>query len=398
MNPQAFLRRRVRTLLALGAAAGLALLGWGWLGDGSATSDLPTAQVRRGPVRITITEVGELRAADQVTISAPNDKTIVWMVPEGTRVAKGDPLIRFESRKYEILTETAQSALAVARADLRRAESELAGQRAAEEKTRLDYEALPELAEKGFITTNELESARLGHEEVRAQTRSFVARLEAARAGVERAENDLKGEQRRLGEGEVRAPRDGVVVYAVHGDDTEQRKIEVGMLPFEGMALMYLPDPENMTVATEISEYDLAKILVGSPVELRLEAYSEIAFAGRVSQIASLARRKISRVTGKPTGLKVFDVTIDVLDRDERLRPGLTAMVEILVTEHPDSLYVPVAGIFVDELDRLVAYRRNGNGWEATSLEVGGSTDRVAILDGGLDEGDEIALVRPPGR
>jgi len=397
MKIQSLLRERRAVLIAgAGGLALLALLGGAWLRGDADASLIPTARAQRGPVRITVTEPGELRAASQVTVSAPNDKTIVWLAPEGARVKKGDPLVRFESRKYEISTDTARSALAVTRADLRRAESALESQRAAEQKARLDYQALPELAEKGFITQNELEASRLAYEEVRAQTRSFEAQIEAARANVDRATKDVEEQKRKLDEGELVAPRDGVVVYAVHGDATSPRKIAVGMLPFEGMDLMYLPDPESMTAEVEISEYDLAKIRVGSEAVLRLEAYPEVPFRGRIARIGSLARQKISRATGKPMGLKVFDVSVDVLDRDERLRPGLTVQVEILVSEHPDALYVPVAGIFVDELDRLVAYRRDAGGWEPRPLALEGSTDRVVIVGDGLEAGDEIALVRPP--
>jgi len=386
----------VWALLAV-AAAGVGWLGLaeGWLAT-DAEASIPRARVQRGPVRVTVVETGELRAAQQVTISAPTDKTIVWLAPEGSRVAKGDPLVRFESRKYVISTGAAESALAVTEADLRRARNDLAAQHSAEQKALLDYQALPPLAEKGFITKNELEAARLAYEEVRSKTRSMKAQLDAAEANVARAKQDVNEQERKLGEGEIHAPRDGVVVYAVHGDGTTQRKIAVGMLPFEGMDLMYLPDPDTMLVETEISEYDLAKIRVGSEVRIRLEAYPEIPFAGRVQRVASLARQKISRATGKPTGLKIFDVEVEVLDKDERLRPGLTAVVEILVSEHPDALYVPLAAVFVDALDRLVAYRLNGQGWVPAPIEIAGSTDQVVIVTDGLSEGETIALVRPP--
>ena len=396
--PGVALYRRPWVLAALAVAAvGAAWLAFagGWLAGEGATS-IPSARVQRGPVRVTVVESGELRAAEQVTISAPTDKTIVWLAPEGSRVAKGDPLVRFESRKYVISTGAAESALAVTQADLRRARSELSAQRSAEQKALLDYEALAPLAEKGFITENELEAARLAYEGVRARTRSTRAQLEAAQATVGRAEQDAQEQERKLGEGEIYAPRDGIVVYAPHGDGTTQRKIAVGMLPFEGMDLMYLPDPETMLVETEISEYDLAKIRLGSEVKIRLEAYPEIAFAGSVKRVASLARQKVSRATGKPTGLKIFDVEVEVLEKDERLRPGLTAIVEILVSEHPEALYVPLAAVFVDALDRVVAYRSIDSGWQPRPIEIAGSTDQVVIVTDGLSEGDEIALVRPP--
>jgi RND family efflux transporter MFP subunit len=384
-----------RTLLMAASLLVLLAILIGWLLDTPEIEGIPVARVKRGDVRITITESGELRAEHQATVSAPTDKQIIWLVAEGTRVKQGDPLLEFESQKYEIAKSSAESALAVAQADLRKAQSELSAQRASEQKARLDYGALPELAEKGFINRNELEGARLAYEEVRASTRSYEAGVSAARANVERAERDVEQQERKLREGLVKAPRDGIVVYATHGEATSPRKISVGMTPFEGMDLIYLPDTSSMRVDTEISEYDLARIAVGTRAELRLDAYPDLLFNGEVVEISSLARRKISKITGKPVGVKVFDVSIKVLDADERIKPGLTTTVDLLVSENPDCLYVPVAGVFIDDLDRTVVYRRRSRDVEVQRVELGGSTDRVAIVKKGLEEGDEILLGVP---
>jgi RND family efflux transporter MFP subunit len=373
----------------------LALLG---LLRQEASAALPSAKVERGDVRIVLTESGELRAAQQTTVSAANDKLINWLVPEGTRVAKGDLLIRFEAGKYELSRNTAKSMLAVARADLAKALSEREARRSTEEKARLDYASLPELAEKGYINHNELEAARLAYEEVRAANLAFDAAVAAARANVARAEQDMAVEQQKLDEGTVYAPRDGVVVYATSGDATKPLKISVGMIPFEGQPLLYLPDTSSMVVDAEISEFDLGKVQPGSRAELRLDAYPEARFAGEVVKVGALARQKISRITGKATGVKVFDVQVQVLDDDERIKPGLSTTVEFLVSEHEDALYVPLAAIFLDELDRTVAYVRNGGSVEERLVELGASTDRIAIIAQGLAEGDEVLLVAPEPR
>jgi RND family efflux transporter MFP subunit len=373
----------------------LALLGF--LGR-EANVALPSAKVERGDVRITLTESGELRAAQQTTVSAANDKLINWLVPEGTHVAKGDLLIRFEAGKYELSRNTARSMLAVARADLSKALSEREARRSTEQRARLDYESLPELAEKGYINHNELEAARLAYEEVRAANLAFDAAVAAARANVARAEQDVAVEQQKLDEGTVYAPCDGVVVYATSGVATRPVKISVGMIPFEGQALLYLPDTSSMVVDAEISEFDLGKVQVGSRAELRLDAYPEARFSGEVASVGALARQKISRITGTATGVKVFDVQVEVLDDDERLKPGLSTTVDFLVSEHKGALYVPVAAVFLDELQRTVAYVKKGASAEERVLELGGSTDRIAIVKQGLSEGDEVLLVAPePG-
>jgi len=387
-------RRGVAVLAAL-AVAGIAFLAGDWFGPIDRNGHIPTARVERGTVRITVTETGELQAASQATVSAPTEKQIVWLAPEGARVKQGDPIVEFESRRYEIAMGAAESELAAAEAGLRRVEGQLAAQEANEGKAYLNYQSLPELAEKGFITQQELEAARLAHEEVKARTRSSLAAVEAERAHVESARRTVEEQARKLKAVLVRAPRDGVVVYAQHGDASGLRKISVGMIPFEGMDLMYLPDTSKMRAETQISEHDLARVHVGSRAELRLQAYPDVVFEGRVARIGSLARRMVSRLTGKPLGIKVFDVSVEVEGDDERLRPGLTATVEILVSEHAEVLYVPVAAVFVDELDRVIVYRRRGDTVEASSVVLGGSTDRVAIVESGLEEGDEVLLAAP---
>jgi RND family efflux transporter MFP subunit len=304
-------------------------------------------------------------------------------------------LIRFESQKYEIAKGTAESALAVARADLSKALGQLEAQKVAQEKARLEYASLPELAEKGYVNRSELDGARLGHQEMLAATRSFEAAVEAARANVQRAESDVGQQERKLAEGSVYAPRDGVVVYATIGEGTNRRKISVGVTPFEGMELMYLPDPSSMRVDAEISEFDLAKVRVGSPVELRLDAYADVVFRGEVARVSSLARQKISKVSGQPIGVKVFDVTIAVTDQDERLKPGLSTTVEILVSENPDVLYVPVAAVFLDEQDQAVVYVKDGGRPVKRPVTLGGSTDRLAIVESGVKAGEELLLDLP---
>lgn len=389
---------RRRLLWIAGLLTGVLVLALGGLLRREASVALPSAKVERGDVRITLSESGELRAAQQTTVSATNDKQIVWLVPEGARVAKGDLLIRFESNKYELAKSTAQSMLAVARADLAKATSEREARRSTEQKARLDYESLPELAEKGYINHNELEAARLAYEEVRAANQAFDAAIAAARANVDRAAQEVEVQQGKLDEGTVYAPCDGVVVYATSGDPASPVKISVGMIPFEGQPLLYLPDTSSMVVDAEISEFDLGKVHVGSRAELRLDAYPEARFGGEVASVGALARQKISRVTGKASGVKVFDVQVKVLDDDERIKPGLSTSVDFLVSEHAGALYVPLAAVFVDELDRTVAYVKNGRGAEQRLLELGGSTDRIAIVTQGLAEGEEVLLVAPePG-
>ena len=392
-------RERPRGSAALMAVALVALAAvvgaWALLGKGRELDRIPTTKVKRGQVTVKVTESGELRALSQVTISAVTDKQIQWLVPEGTYVRTGDRLIVFESQKYVIATGEAQSALDVERANLKKAQSDQESQMNKEEAARKHYESLPELAKKGYIQQSEVDDARLAYLSAKSQTRAMAAAVDAAKANVERAGRAMAEQFRKLNQGVIRAPRAGVVVYASSGNAEEARKISVGMTPFEGMDLLYLPDISSMLVDAQISEVDLSKVRVGLPAEITLDAFPGVHFKGEVVTIGNLAKRRISRATGKPSGARVFDVTVKVLASDPRLKPGLTATVDIVSSELEQAIYVPMEAVFFDEKDQPFVYVKGQDRVQERPVELGESNDRVTIVTKHLSPGEEVLLARP---
>lgn len=391
LNPD---RRKTVVGIALGAML-LIFLSSSFLVSETDDTTIPSAPVKKGHVTIKVSETGELRAEDQVVISAVTDKQILWLVPEGTWVEEGDTLIKFESEKYILSRGEAESGVMAAKADLIRAQSDAEAMEAREQAAKKNVEALPELVKKGFIQESEVEQAQLAYMELRSKNRSLRASIAAAEANVSRAARGLEQQERKLRQGVVFAPRPGLVVYAMTGDIENQKKIAVGMTPFEGQELMYLPDVSSMMVDTEISEVDLSRVKIGLPVELRLDAYSDAVFKGEVIYIADLAKRKISRITGKATAAKVFDVTIKVVEQDKRLKPGLTATLDIIVDQFEASLAIPLEAVFVDDQDQTIAYVKNGGKIEIRRIALMESNDRVAVVKEGLQEGEIVLLGRP---
>ncbi len=388
-------RRRKLLLVLAPVVVILLLVASSLVVSDSEDENIPAVKVKRGDITIKITESGELRAQDQVTISAVTDKQILWLVAEGTWVQEGDTLIKFESEKYIISRGEAESQVEVVKADLVRAQSDLESMMAKEEASRKNFETMPDLLAKGFIQESDLEQSRLAYLELKSRSRAMRAAITAATANVGRAERALEQQDRKLRQGVVLAPRAGLVVYALAGDGDEQKKIGLGMTPFEGMELMYLPDISRMLVDTELSEVDIAKAQLGMPVEIRLDAYPDTVFNGEVSFIADLAKRKISRITGKATGAKVFDITVKVNAEDRRLKPGLTATADIIVNVNKNVLYIPLEAVFVNDQDQTIVYVQKGGKIETRTIVITESNDRVAVVLEGLKDGEEILLGRP---
>ncbi len=153
----------------------------------------------------------------------------------------------------------------------------------------------------------------------------------------------------------------------------------------------------SQRIETQIGAVNLGRIHVESRAQIRLESVPGVVFDGRVASVSAVAREKQSRRTGLPTGIEVFDVVVEPLEDDPRLRAGLSVGVQILVSEYPGVLYVPVGAVFLDDLDRPTVYVRMGRWAEARSVELLASDDRVAVLGSGVEEGDEILVALPRG-
>lgn len=151
------------------------------------------------------------------------------------------------------------------------------------------------------------------------------------------------------------------------------------------------------SVLTQIGAADLDRVHVGSRAQIHVESLPGVVFEGRVASVSAVARAKRSQRTGLPTGIEVFDVLVEATQSDPRLRAGLPVGVQILVSEYPGALYVPVGAVFLDDLDQPTVYVRMGRWAEARSVELVASDDRVAVLGSGVEEGDEILIALPIG-
>jgi HlyD family secretion protein len=218
------------------------------------------------------------------------------------------------------------------------------------------------------------------------QLRSLEAGVERERASVAKATALIDKAEDDFAKTVVRAPQSGLVVYAKAGNTGE--KIHPGMMAFAGQTLMYLPDMSRMIVETLVNEIDLRKVEIGAPAQVTLEAFPGIAVQGKVRRVGTIARIK-SPKSAAP--VKVFDVVVQVEGRDPRLRPGLTAMVDIIVDQQPDAITVPLSAVLARE-GQTVAFVANGAGLEERKVVLGSSNDEAVVVTEGLRSGERVVV------
>jgi len=370
---------------------------------------IPTVRVQRGDLRIDLTTVGELQAVRSTDLSIPRLKSnqikLVYLVPEGSHVAVGDTLARFDTTDVLRRIEELESQLRSAQANLQKLlamqvagtaelNASLEDQRAAVRLAELNaanvsYEARVE-QEKADLT---LKRAHLQLEQLESKivTQRSIDAAERTEQEVTIAslENRLASEREALANHSLVAPAEGLVVYGTRWLSGRRAKVKVGDELHYGIVVIELPDLSQMRVTSYLNEARVSQIHVDDVCEVRVDAFPDTAYSGRIAQINVLGRE----LPDAP-GVKVFDFEVMLAGRDARLRPGMTTSVQVWIDDLADVLSAPIETVHSDESGFFV-YRRAGRGFERAAVRVGQQNEFRVVLEGGVEAGDELALRAP---
>ena len=223
---------------------------------------------------------------------------------EGTRVRKGEVIAEIENA--DILAQLEASRRMVAEAEAQLAESS-----ASRDEDLRTLERQRALAKDGITTDAALTGAQASAAVSSARVRSAEAAIASARARVKVTEEAIENTN-------IRAPFDGVVI---------KKRAEVGetVSPFgvagqasrEGGAIATIADLGELEVQTEVSENSVAKLTSAMPAEVKLQAYQDQAYKGRLRQIFPSADRAKA----------IVEVRVTILNPDDHVKPEMTASV-----------------------------------------------------------------------
>jgi len=223
---------------------------------------------------------------------------------EGTRVRKGQVIADLEHADIEAQLEAARKAVA-------EAEAQLAQATAAHDEDLRNLERQRALAKDGIATKATLTAAEAAAAVSDARVRSAEAGIASAHARTRVAEEALENTN-------IRAPFDGVVIKkrAEVGETVSPYGVQ-GQATREGGAIATIADLRELEVQTEVSENNVAKLTPGMPAEVKLQAYQDHVFRGRLREIFPSADRAKS----------IVEVRVSILDPDERVKPEMSASV-----------------------------------------------------------------------
>lgn len=140
-----------------------------------------------------------------------------------------------------------------------------------------------------------------------------------------------------------------------------------------------------MLVDLEVNEVDINQVEVGQVAVVTFDAIPRKEFAGEVLYISMAGQTS--------SGVVTFTVTVAINETDEEVKTGMTAVVEITLTQGEETLLVPNQAIRVEDGQSVVYVLRQGGGMFPVVIILGNSSDTHSeVLDGALQPGDLIVL------
>jgi HlyD family secretion protein len=279
----------------------------------------------------TITQVvnatGKIQPEVEVKISPEVAGEIIELtVREGSPVKKGDLLVRIKPDNYRYQVEQQEANLVAAKASAVQAKAQLL-------KSRDDFKRVEDLFSKKLLSESDFNAARTAVEVAEANHDNALAQ-------IRRTEGLLSQSRDQLSKTSIASPTDG----AVSSLTSEVGERVVGTGSFAGTEIMRVANLDDMEVRVNVNENDVVNVKVGDKARITIDAYPGRKFTGTVKEIASAAR-----TTGQNTQEEVtnFQVKIRIADKNLRLRPGMSANVDIETKTVENVIAVPIQSVTV---------------------------------------------------
>jgi HlyD family secretion protein len=394
-------RRKWRWPVAVACLLAVAITCWAIVGRGPAPIAVTTERAEVRDITQLVSAAGKIRPEIEVKISPEVAGEIIEMpVVVGQAVKKGDLLVKIKPDNYIARVKQAEASLSSAQADsLQRKAQALNDQ--------LDLRRARDLFGKHLLSETDYKAA---------ETKALVsqASYESALHQIDVARSNLDQNQDLLSKCVIYSPMDGTV--SVLNSEIGERVVATG--DFAGTEVMRVANLGSMEARIDVNENDVVNVDPGDQARVKVDAYPEAILNGTVRRIASTATVKNEGTQQEVTN---FEVRVQIVDPKERLRPGMSASVDIETRTARNVVAVPLqsvtvrsrtdgrtaeqlqqererqSGVSSAELEkqtvkqlRRVVFRKKGDKVELVPVETGIADDNYVEIRLGVRSDDEI--------
>ena len=368
---------------------------------------------------------------------------IEWVIPDGSFVRAGDILMRIDASELEERLILHEIQLLGHEANLRGYETELASleyQRRAyvngdleidrlekksnlyqarekEKEQRRNLDQTLRLFDLGYVSDRQLEAELVALKKANNALEleilksdlleRFVSKLKlldidmkiyAARVKLSSMNKTIAHRNERITffkenieKSVIRAPRDGMAVHVVPSNrGWENQYLTVGTELYKDQVVLKLPSAEKTQVAVSIEEENLTESKVGTRARITFDALEGVSADGFLESVRPFAENEewMHRPGRRFSAVVAFDPE-SVRPLARRLKPGLTASVELLIDERKNAIQVPEHAVLKIEGQPHVLVWKNAEAIPRP-IKTLAENDRFAVIADGLTEGEQV--------
>jgi len=282
-----------------------------------------------------VTATGKIQPETEVKISPEVAGEIIAIpVIEGQTIKKGTLLVRIKPDTYQAQLEQQEASLASAKATAVLGKAQFV-------KANQDFTQSEELHKKNLISEADYNATKTLLEVAQANVENYQAQIRRNEASLSQARDQLNKTT-------IYAPMDG----SISSLTSEVGERVVAQSSFTGTEIMRVADLTNMEVRVKVNENDIVNVKLGDKTVISIDAFPARKFAGIVYEISSSAQGAGGSGAGSNQALNTDEVTnflvkIRIADRDVKLRPGMSATVDIETQTVDNVISVPVQSVTV---------------------------------------------------
>ena len=370
---------------------------------------IPVASLEKGPYQMEIPALGEITGLESVPVPTPSTRSgglkVAWLIPEGSFVKEGDVVIRYDSTDAQLNLEKQQNTL---EANQQRTKITTSTQ-ATNDKVLVidrtdaekDYEyamtVLPQ-DETIFSKWDIIEAkinAGFAKEKInfltnKGRVQKRIGRADQQILSIEKnkAQSELSIAQQTLNALDLKAPKDGLLLYR----RDRNREPQVGDENQAGQVVVELVDLNALQARMYVLERDAGSLAKEKEVVIILDSIPEKFFKGSVRSITALAQP-----LERNSPLKYFTCEVTIRDAGQdlrRIKPGMALKAMVVLEKYDSCFVVPASAVTSKGTENLV-YIKQGNKFVARAVKLGASGHGQATILDGVKEKELVAMRNP---
>jgi HlyD family secretion protein len=359
--------------------------------------------IRKGTFSASIVESGELQAVNNNIIVVPginwryaSQLKLTSLAEHGIKVKAGDIIAEIDQSSIMKTLFDMQSKLEVEQTTL---DKLLIQQSTSKEEIKTDIltqEATYSLAKLQldkfkFETEKRQQIKKLEFEKATIALKKAKDRMDAneitskknlfiEKVRIRQIQNNIKDIKKYLPYFTIKAPVDGML--EIRRNYETNSPLKVGDRVWPGLPLASVPDLSKMKVLAKVNENDIGKLKLGLKTLIRLQAFPDAAFEGKITRI-----NPICYSPEADSKVKVFDFDILLQKSDNLLKPGMSVSCEVFFADYKKTLYIENECIIRNDSSDYIVLEK---GRKRCPVKLGPSNNKFTIIYGDVSEGEKI--------